>query len=85
MGLFGLVVLTVTAAQLGWSVTRGFNEAMQPEDWTADKLKTITEQIWQRRSVLSGLGLHVDPATVASRSARRMDDQDSVERVNRGR
>ncbi len=45
MELFGLMVLTVTAAQLGWSVTRGFNEAMQPEDWTTGKLTTITEQI----------------------------------------
>ncbi len=43
--VLGLMVLTVTAAQLGWSVTRGFNEAMKPKDWTADKLMTISEQI----------------------------------------
>ena len=43
--LFGLMALTVTAAQLGWSVTRGFNEAMKSSDWTTDKLKTIGEQI----------------------------------------
>ena len=43
--LFGLMVLTVTAAQLVLSVTRGFSAAMLPEDWTADKLKTITEQV----------------------------------------
>ncbi len=43
--LFGLMVLTVTAAQLGWPVTRGFNEVLKPSDWTSDKLKTISEQI----------------------------------------
>ena len=45
MEWFGLVHQTVTAAQLGWSVTRGFNKAMKPNNWTADKLKTISEQI----------------------------------------
>ncbi len=40
-----MMVLAVTAAQLGWSVTRGFNEAMMPSDWATDKLKTISEQI----------------------------------------
>ncbi len=45
MELFGLMILTVTAAQLGWPVTRGFNEVLKPSDWTSDKLKTISEQI----------------------------------------
>ena len=36
MELFGLMVLTVTAAQLGWPVTRGFNEVLKPSDWTSD-------------------------------------------------
>ncbi len=35
----------MTAAQLGWSVTRGFNEVLTQSDWTFDKLKTISEQI----------------------------------------
>ncbi len=45
MELCGVIVLTATAAQLGWSVTRGFNEVLKQRDWTLDKLTTISEQI----------------------------------------
>ena len=43
MELFGLMVLTLAAAQLGWSVTRGFNEVLKQSNWTFDKMKTISE------------------------------------------